>query len=137
MVTIADAINKLSRRVNSFRVLEVDETRLLFVLGSHKHSFFVFAQNVMELSNSKYEATTHSAWAEGLILGKVRNDAGELVTQVAVFKTSENQAVAAAPSTTPAPAPSAHAEFVEEDDDFFAEDPAPSALPKAVGWDDF
>lgn len=67
----------------------------------------------------------------------LRNDAGELVTQVAVFKTSENQAVAAAPSTTPAPAPSAHAEFVEEDDDFFAEDPAPSALPKAVGWDDF
>ena len=79
MVTIPDAINKLSQRVNSFRVLEVDETRLLFVLGSRRHSFFVFSQMVMELSGNQYEATTHSAWAEGLILGKVRNDAGEMV----------------------------------------------------------
>lgn len=79
MVTIADAINKLSGRVNSFRVLEVDDYRLLFVLGSHAYSFFVFSQYVLELIDSNYEATTHSAWAEGLILGKVRNDAGELV----------------------------------------------------------
>ncbi len=70
----------------------------------------------------------------------LRNDASELANQVSVFKTNEGGTASAATFTKasgPAPAPSAHAEFHEPEDDFFADEPAPSALPKAVGWDDF
>ncbi len=67
----------------------------------------------------------------------LRNDATELANQVAVFKTGEDQGGFAAPASSPAPAPAAHAEFHEPEDDFFADEPSSSALPKAVGWDDF
>jgi methyl-accepting chemotaxis protein len=70
----------------------------------------------------------------------LRNDASELANQVSVFKTSEGGTASAAAFTKasePAPAPSAHAEFHEPEDDFFADEPNQSALPKAVGWDDF
>ncbi len=68
----------------------------------------------------------------------LRNDAGELANQVAVFKTGEEQPTrAASASPTPAPAPAAHSEFLEPEDDFFAEESAPPTLPKAAGWDDF
>jgi methyl-accepting chemotaxis protein len=70
----------------------------------------------------------------------LRNDAGELANQVSVFKTREGGTASAATfkkASGPAPAPTAHAEFDEPDNDFFADEPATSALPKAVGWDDF
>ncbi|MEP1329019.1 methyl-accepting chemotaxis protein [Pseudophaeobacter sp.] len=67
----------------------------------------------------------------------LRNDAGELATQVAVFKTGAETDGAKTPVKAAAPAPAAHAEFDQANDDFFADDPAPAALPKAVGWDDF
>ncbi|WP_338153190.1 methyl-accepting chemotaxis protein [Pseudophaeobacter leonis] len=70
----------------------------------------------------------------------LRNDASELANQVSVFKTSEGgtaSATAFSKASGPAPAPSAHAEFHEPEDDFFADEPSESALPKAAGWDDF
>lgn len=72
----------------------------------------------------------------------LRNDASELAGQVAIFKTGAHPGTTAAPQSgvsaaTPAPAPSAHTEFVQDEDDFFADEPETSALPKAVGWDDF
>jgi methyl-accepting chemotaxis protein len=70
----------------------------------------------------------------------LRNDASELANQVSVFKTSEGGTASAAnfkKASGPAPNPSAHAEFHEPEDDFFADEPSQSALPKAVGWDDF
>ncbi|MFC6250629.1 methyl-accepting chemotaxis protein [Pseudophaeobacter arcticus] len=67
----------------------------------------------------------------------LRNDASELAKQVAVFKTGENRAVTPLRSASPAPAPAAHSQFHEPEDDFFAEDTSSSALPAAVGWDDF
>ncbi|MEP2714940.1 methyl-accepting chemotaxis protein [Pseudophaeobacter sp.] len=67
----------------------------------------------------------------------LRNDAGELANQVSVFKIGEESMVAAAPAPATASTPSAHGDFAEEEDDFFAEEEPASALPQAVGWDDF
>ncbi|OIQ38471.1 MAG: methyl-accepting chemotaxis protein [Roseobacter sp. MedPE-SWde] len=68
----------------------------------------------------------------------LRNDATELANQVAVFKTGAEPAAAPLRSASPAPAPAAHAEFHQAEDDFFADDTEESfALPKAAGWDDF
>ncbi|UWS80534.1 methyl-accepting chemotaxis protein [Phaeobacter sp. G2] len=67
----------------------------------------------------------------------LRNDASELANQVSVFKTGNDRTMAPVQSASPAPAPAAHSEFHESEDDFFAEDSSSSALPAAVGWDDF
>ncbi|WP_438826552.1 methyl-accepting chemotaxis protein [Pseudophaeobacter profundi] len=69
----------------------------------------------------------------------LRNDASELANQVAVFKVNANSpgATGATPTHAPSSAPAAHAEFINTDDDFFADNAANSSLPKAVGWDDF
>ena len=69
----------------------------------------------------------------------LRNDASELANQVAVFKVNANSpgATGATPTHAPSSAPAAHAEFLNTDDDFFADNAANSSLPKAVGWDDF
>lgn len=67
----------------------------------------------------------------------LRNDAGELANHVSVFKTGGTVSVAPLARST-APAATAVAAPVNElAEDFFADEPGPSALPQAVGWDDF
>ncbi len=67
----------------------------------------------------------------------LRNDAGELANHVSVFKTGGTVSVAPLARST-APAATAVAAPVNAlAEDFFADEPGPSALPQAVGWDDF
>lgn len=65
----------------------------------------------------------------------LRNDANELSGQVSVFKTGLETQSSLTSST--APAPMAHADFHQSDDDFFADETTGADHAKAVGWDDF
>lgn len=79
-MSIVDVINKLSRRFNSFRVIDIpDPQKLVFCLGVHVYAWHAVTQGMLELDGEKYGCSAHSDWVQGIILGKVRNDSGELV----------------------------------------------------------
>lgn len=79
ILTAAGIINHLSQRLRSFQVLAVTDMTLDFTVGSRKYRFFLVTQGLLELVDGKYGTTTASQWVEGVIHGKKRNDAGELV----------------------------------------------------------
>jgi hypothetical protein len=79
MESVVNAINLLSRRLNSFRLVEVQEKKMTFQVGPHVHAFFGVSEGVLEAVGDDYKVTPHSTWVEGIIRGKTRNDAGELV----------------------------------------------------------
>lgn len=79
MPTVINAINLLSSRLNSFRIVDVQDNKVTFSVGPHVYTYYGVTQCVLELCSDKYSTTPGSAWIEGVINGKQRNDVGELV----------------------------------------------------------
>ena len=85
-MTIAGIINRLFERFGAGRVLivNVESQVVVCTVGGREYAIFVGdlsdGPNVLEyIEGDIVDETPGSRWIEGILLGKRRNDAGEMV----------------------------------------------------------
>lgn len=81
VMEMADVCNRIARLWGA-KFLEVDRSYVDFRLAGHDYHAWVDPHGVVVLElieGDITEQTEHSMWIQGILEGKVRNDAGELV----------------------------------------------------------